>query len=204
MIRGVIRRYAIVLAAWLPFFAIWVLYAMLYAHYRIVRRRGHESDFDGQCEPAWNRCLARLPTLAMAAPARPEVLLAAHFLCVLVLNSLEYCGLWAGVVTAWNQSVGFLESPLSWLATSDGSLAIRTVRGSQLCGADAESAARKRDAGRACRGAGRRGAVGRDSLPFESTLPVQCSAHAVRFGEVPAQPWRKTPSSALGTCCATR
>jgi two-component system, LytTR family, sensor kinase len=34
MIRGVIKRYAIVLAAWLPFFAIWVLYAMLYAHYR--------------------------------------------------------------------------------------------------------------------------------------------------------------------------
>ncbi len=35
MICGVIRRYAIVLAAWLPFFAIWVLYAMTYAHYRL-------------------------------------------------------------------------------------------------------------------------------------------------------------------------
>jgi two-component system LytT family sensor kinase len=35
MIRGVIRRYAIVLAAWLPFYAIWVLYAMVYAHYRL-------------------------------------------------------------------------------------------------------------------------------------------------------------------------
>jgi signal transduction histidine kinase len=34
MTRGVIKRYAIVLAAWLPFFAIWVLYAMTYAHYR--------------------------------------------------------------------------------------------------------------------------------------------------------------------------
>jgi sensor histidine kinase YesM len=31
--RKVIRRYAIVLAAWLPFFAIWVFFAMLYAHY---------------------------------------------------------------------------------------------------------------------------------------------------------------------------
>jgi signal transduction histidine kinase len=31
--RKVIKRYAIVLAAWLPFFAIWVLYAMSYAHY---------------------------------------------------------------------------------------------------------------------------------------------------------------------------
>ncbi|MBI3646755.1 MAG: histidine kinase [Acidobacteriales bacterium] len=28
-----IKRYAIVLAAWLPFFAIWVFFAMLYAHY---------------------------------------------------------------------------------------------------------------------------------------------------------------------------
>ena len=35
MIREVIRRYAIVLVAWLPFFAIWVLYAMVYAHYRL-------------------------------------------------------------------------------------------------------------------------------------------------------------------------
>ncbi len=31
--RKVIKRYAIVLAAWLPFFAIWVSLAMLYAHY---------------------------------------------------------------------------------------------------------------------------------------------------------------------------
>ena len=31
--RGTIRRYAIVLAAWLPFFVIWTLFAMLYAHY---------------------------------------------------------------------------------------------------------------------------------------------------------------------------
>ena len=31
--RKVMRRYAIVLAAWLPFFAIWVFLAMLYAHY---------------------------------------------------------------------------------------------------------------------------------------------------------------------------
>jgi sensor histidine kinase YesM len=33
MIRKAIKRYAIVLAAWLPFFAIWVFFAMLYAHY---------------------------------------------------------------------------------------------------------------------------------------------------------------------------
>src|SRR5215472_5100712 len=31
--RGAIRRYTIVLAAWLPFFVIWTLFAMLYAHY---------------------------------------------------------------------------------------------------------------------------------------------------------------------------
>ena len=31
--RRAIERYAIVSAAWLPFFAIWVLFAMLYAHY---------------------------------------------------------------------------------------------------------------------------------------------------------------------------
>jgi signal transduction histidine kinase len=31
--RNVIKRYAIVLAAWVPFFAIWVFLAMLYAHY---------------------------------------------------------------------------------------------------------------------------------------------------------------------------
>lgn len=35
MIRKVIQRYAIVFAAWLPFFAIWVLYAMAYAHYSL-------------------------------------------------------------------------------------------------------------------------------------------------------------------------
>jgi two-component system LytT family sensor kinase len=33
MMSSVIKRCAIVFAAWLPFFAIWVLYAMLYAHY---------------------------------------------------------------------------------------------------------------------------------------------------------------------------
>ena len=33
--RKAIKRCAIVLAAWLPFFAIWVLFAMLYAHYRL-------------------------------------------------------------------------------------------------------------------------------------------------------------------------
>jgi two-component system, LytTR family, sensor kinase len=35
MMRKAIKRYAIVLAAWLPFFAIWVLFAMSYAHYRL-------------------------------------------------------------------------------------------------------------------------------------------------------------------------
>jgi signal transduction histidine kinase len=33
--RKAIKRYAIVLAAWLPFFAIWVFFAMLYAHYPV-------------------------------------------------------------------------------------------------------------------------------------------------------------------------
>jgi signal transduction histidine kinase len=33
MMRKALTRYAIVLAAWLPFFAIWTLFAMLYAHY---------------------------------------------------------------------------------------------------------------------------------------------------------------------------
>jgi len=36
MMRKVIKRYAIVFAAWLPFFAIWVLYAMSYAHFRLA------------------------------------------------------------------------------------------------------------------------------------------------------------------------
>lgn len=35
MVRQAIKRYAVVFAAWLPFFAIWVLYAMSYAHYRL-------------------------------------------------------------------------------------------------------------------------------------------------------------------------
>jgi hypothetical protein len=34
MMRQAIKRHAIVLAAWLPFFAIWVLFAMSYSHYR--------------------------------------------------------------------------------------------------------------------------------------------------------------------------
>jgi signal transduction histidine kinase len=33
--RQAVRRYAIVLAAWLPFFAIWVYFAMVYAHYSL-------------------------------------------------------------------------------------------------------------------------------------------------------------------------
>ena len=33
--RKAVKRYVIVLAAWLPFFAIWVLFAMSYAHYRL-------------------------------------------------------------------------------------------------------------------------------------------------------------------------
>src|SRR6516164_9978868 len=35
MMRKAIKSHAIVLAAWLPFFAIWVLFAMSYAHYRL-------------------------------------------------------------------------------------------------------------------------------------------------------------------------
>ena len=35
MMRLAIRRYAIVFAAWLPFFAIWVLFSIVYAHYRL-------------------------------------------------------------------------------------------------------------------------------------------------------------------------
>jgi signal transduction histidine kinase len=35
MMQKAIRRHAIALAAWLPFFAIWVLFAMSYAHYRL-------------------------------------------------------------------------------------------------------------------------------------------------------------------------
>ena len=35
MIRTILKRYALVFAAWLPFFAIWVLFAMKYAHYRL-------------------------------------------------------------------------------------------------------------------------------------------------------------------------
>jgi len=34
--RKAIKRYAIVLAAWLPFFAIWVFFAMLHAHYPLL------------------------------------------------------------------------------------------------------------------------------------------------------------------------
>ena len=33
MMRKAIKRYAVVLAAWLPYFAIWVFCAMLYARY---------------------------------------------------------------------------------------------------------------------------------------------------------------------------
>jgi two-component system LytT family sensor kinase len=36
MTRKAIRRYAIALAAWLPFFAIWALFAVAYAHYRLA------------------------------------------------------------------------------------------------------------------------------------------------------------------------
>jgi hypothetical protein len=36
MMREALKRYAIVLAAWLPFFVIWVLYAMSYAHYKLA------------------------------------------------------------------------------------------------------------------------------------------------------------------------
>src|ERR1700739_4809992 len=107
----------------------------------LVCRGDDEPDFDGQCEPAWDRRLARLPTLAMALPARPKVLPAAHLVCVPVLNSLESCDLWAGVVTPWNQSVGFLESTFSWLATSDGGMAIRAVLGSVLFSANPQSIA---------------------------------------------------------------
>src|SRR6266699_1347605 len=35
MIPEVVRRYAIGLAAWLPFFVIWVLFALLYVHYSL-------------------------------------------------------------------------------------------------------------------------------------------------------------------------
>ena len=87
--RGTIRRYAIVLAAWLPFFVIWTLFAMLYAHYPWRAALATSLDFDGERKSVGNRRLARLPTFALAASTRPEVLFAANPLRVSVLNSLE-------------------------------------------------------------------------------------------------------------------
>ena len=108
--REVIKRYAIVLAAWLPFFAIWVLFAMLYAHYPSARGTCHKHDFDGHCEPYRNRCLAYLPTLAMAPSSRPEVLFPSNLLCIRVLNSLDYFSLFSRVDAPWKQCfAGFPE-----------------------------------------------------------------------------------------------
>jgi len=33
--RDALRKYAIVLAAWLPFFAVWVIFAILYSHFSL-------------------------------------------------------------------------------------------------------------------------------------------------------------------------
>jgi histidine kinase/histidine kinase/DNA gyrase B/HSP90-like ATPase len=55
----------------------------------IARGTGHKPDFNGDCQPDGNRCLAGLPTLAVASSARPEILPAASLLCVRILNSLD-------------------------------------------------------------------------------------------------------------------
>ena len=149
--RKAIKRYVIVLAAWLPFFAIWVFFAMLYAHYPLGAALVTSMISMGSASllgiAAWHVC-RRWPW-----PLRLDLkfyLLQIFFASVYsILWSISVYGLEA--IRAWNQPfAGFLEIPISWLATSDGSLAVRAVRGSLLCGADAESAARKRDACRAC------------------------------------------------------
>src|SRR5580692_1509379 len=153
----------------------------------IASRTRNRHDFDGQRESDGNRCLAYLPTLAFSPPTRFEVLFSSSLVRFRIFNSLDHFGRWAGGTTPWCQpSAGFLEIPRSWLATSDGPLAIRPLRGRFLCGADAESLARTRNACRTCRGAGCSCASGCDSRPFESAFSVQRSTHSCRFGEVPA------------------
>src|SRR5271165_1097192 len=95
----------------------------------IARSTSHKHDFDGQREPVRNRCLACLPTLALAASAQPKVLLDSNPVCVGVLNSLEYFGLFARLDAPWKYPrAGFLEIPCSRLAAADGRLAIWAVR----------------------------------------------------------------------------
>jgi hypothetical protein len=58
MMRKAIKRYAVVLAAWLPYFAIWVFCAMLYGRYPL-RASLIEMISLGSASLAGNRCLAR-------------------------------------------------------------------------------------------------------------------------------------------------
>src|SRR5258708_10779160 len=73
MVRKLIKRCAIALAAWLPFFAIWLLVAVSFAR-SIFDGSRWKLDLNGKRGPARNRGVVRLPALAMASWVQTELL----------------------------------------------------------------------------------------------------------------------------------
>jgi signal transduction histidine kinase len=96
--REAIRRYAIVLAAWLPFFVIWTLFAMVYAHYGLGAALAASAISMGTATVlgilVWHVC-QRLPW-----PLRLDL----KFYLLQVLFASAYSILWT-VFTYWFDSI---------------------------------------------------------------------------------------------------
>ncbi len=144
IMRKAIQRYAIVLAAWLPFFAIWVLFAMVYAHYALRAALAASLISMGSASvlgiAVWHVCRRR------PWPLRLDV----KFYLLQVFLAVMYAVLWS-IATYWldalrrgNTSLGLLEVALSWLAVADGTLAVRLVRRSFVRCANAEPVCTKK------------------------------------------------------------
>src|SRR5712692_1922686 len=150
----------------------------------IFRSSDRNPGLDGKRGPAWHRRLVRLPALALASWVQTELLFTSTLFCSGVWNRLDRVYLRCRIPARSKHFPGFLVMGRSGPADVDGSLVLCSIRGHFPCGADTQSVARKGDACCARRSAGRSGALGCDSRPAESTLPVQCSAHLGRTSEI--------------------
>src|SRR5258707_3579425 len=185
MVRKLIKRCAIALAAWLPFFAIWLLVAMSLARDRFSTVLIASLISMGSAGllgiGVWYVCQRWPWPLGWV---QTKLLFTSNLFCNGVWNRLDRVYLRCRIPARSKRLAGFLVMGRSGSADVDGSLVLCSIRGHFPCRADTQSVARKRDPCCARRSAGRSGALGCDSRPPESTLPVQRSAHAGGISEI--------------------
>src|SRR5260370_42664808 len=109
----------------------------------IFRRSDRKLDLDGECRLARNRCLVRLPALALASWVQTKLLFTSNLFCNGVWNRLDRVYLRCRIPARSKRLAGFLVMGRSGSADVDGSLALCMIRGQFPCLEDTKSVGRR-------------------------------------------------------------